>query len=883
MKRVLFIVLYCAGWLPAKTQVITAKGEPPLKGNPPFAWKLSPRLRAQGAAAWLPAQHPSRFLVQCSSAPQLQEAIARAKDSIHINYRYGNVVVITGYPIQVNHYLLGLSSVSFIDLNDRKAKEEVTLNDFDHTANHVNKVQCDYPALSGNGMVVSIKENKPDTTDIDFKGRYLSTGLSSSSLSSHATIMGTIIAGGGNSFYTARGVAPGAAICSSSFDVLLPDSDAAYRQYRVTVQNHSYGTGIENYYGADASAYDASATNNPGLLHVFSSGNSGNLASPSGAYAGIGGFANLTGSFKMAKNILTVGSIDSFSAVPLLSSKGPAYDGRLKPELVAFGEDGSSGAAALVSGTALLLQQIYQEQQGGVAADAALVKAVLLNTAHDVGSAGIDFMSGYGSLDAYRAVKEMQAAHFYSGTVAQGQLQPFTITVPDHVKQLKVLLAWTDQAAMANAPVALINDLDLTLTNTATTQSWQPWVLNSTAARDSLLLPPVRKRDSLNTAEQITVDDPAAGNYTIAVNGYVIPAGTQKFFVAYQWDTAGSFQWMYPTRADNLLPGRLNTLRWQSNSTSGALLEYQLAGSNNWQVVQATTAPAGNYLPWTPPDTTAVALLRMTINGRQYTSDSFTLSPVLATGVGFNCPDSFLLYWNKAPGNHYALYRLGNQYLEQVRAPADSSVILPVVAASSNWYAVAAQLPFNRTGIKSYAFDYTQQGVDCYIKTFTADLAGSAAALNLSLGSNYRVSGVAIEKRNTGGYYPLQVYTPPIGLEYMPDDTSLTYGPNIYRAKISLSGGQVVYSDDETVYYTGSRPYIIYPNPVAQQQSFHIIAGGINNAVFQLYNAAGQMVMEKTLYNLVEDLPAYGLAKGLYFYVIRVAGKNDARGKIVVQ
>jgi hypothetical protein len=37
--------------------------------------------------------------------------------------------------------------------------------------------------------------------------------------------------------------------------------------------------------------------------------------------------------------------------------KGPAFDGRIKPEMVAFGIDGSSGAAALVSGVAILLQQ----------------------------------------------------------------------------------------------------------------------------------------------------------------------------------------------------------------------------------------------------------------------------------------------------------------------------------------------------------------------------------------------------------------------------------------------------------------------------------------------------------------------------------------------
>ena len=38
----------------------------------------------------------------------------------------------------------------------------------------------------------------------------------------------------------------------------------------------------------------------------------------------------------MAKNIITVGHIDSLGNVLSLSSRGPAYDGRIKPELVAF-------------------------------------------------------------------------------------------------------------------------------------------------------------------------------------------------------------------------------------------------------------------------------------------------------------------------------------------------------------------------------------------------------------------------------------------------------------------------------------------------------------------------------------------------------------------
>ena len=132
-----------------------------------------------------------------------------------------------------------------------------------------------------------------------------------------------------------------------------------------------------------------SVWNNPALVHVFSSGNSGSTASVAGLYGGIAGFANLTGSFKMAKNIITVGATDSFNIVAALSSKGPAFDGRVKPEMVAFGEDGTSGAAALVSGTAALIQHAYKSTYKNLPT-AALVKAILLNSADDIGEKYVD-------------------------------------------------------------------------------------------------------------------------------------------------------------------------------------------------------------------------------------------------------------------------------------------------------------------------------------------------------------------------------------------------------------------------------------------------------------------------------------------------------------
>ena len=83
----------------------------------------------------------------------------------------------------------------------------------------------------------------------------------------------------------------------------------------------------------------------PTLLHVFLAGNQGTAKPSAGMYRDLG-FANLTGNFKQAKNVLIVSAVDSTMTVNSLNSRGPAYDGRVKPELVAHGQGGTSEAAA---------------------------------------------------------------------------------------------------------------------------------------------------------------------------------------------------------------------------------------------------------------------------------------------------------------------------------------------------------------------------------------------------------------------------------------------------------------------------------------------------------------------------------------------------------
>ena len=796
----------------------------------------------------------------------------------------GGLLVVSARGSLLDSFVLNQPFVRFVDV-PRVPREELAVGTFDNSLNTINLVHSQYPKLNGANMVASVKENKPDTTDIDYKARYISTPLSSNLITSHASYMCTIIAGGENSFYSGNGVTPAASLISSNFATLLPDADNVYKQYGISVQNHSYGTGIENYYGADAAAYDASIINNPGLLHVFSSGNSGNLVS-NGAYAGISNVANLTGSFKMAKNIITVGATDSFGNVAFLSSRGPAYDGRIKPELIAFGEDGTSGAAAHTSGTVLLLQQYYKQKNGGALPPASLVKAVLLNSADDRGTKGPDYQSGYGSLNAYQALQELVKEQYFTGSASQGATQTFTITVPANTRQVKVTLCWLDPAATANAPKALVNDLDMELVDN-NLQVWLPWVLNPAPVIDSLLKPAVRKKDDLNPVEQITLDNPTAGTYTIRVRGTSITAGgNQPFAIAWQTDTADRFQWQFPTAVDYAQSDVDNLLRWSSTfSSNTGLLEYSLDKGASWQTIAKSIALNQNNTYWHVPDTCSLALLRMTINGQVFTSDTFTISPLLPLHVGFNCPDSAMLYWDRIPGiNSYRVFRLGQTYLEPISTSSDTSIIIRQ-PGNFLWYTVAPMVTPGRPGLKAYTINYQMQGVDCYLKNFLVDLDnGNTGELTAEIGTTLNVQRITFEKLTSSGYKPLQSFQPVTTLYFEWADKDLTDGVNTYRVKLELSNGMVIYSNPQSIYYFITTRYLIFPNPVKVTGNLSVLSNEEpQNTYLLLYNTLGQQVLQYRMQQTVETISLYGLKSGVYFVMIKKNGKKEFASKVMVQ
>jgi len=776
--------------------------------------------------------------------------------------------------------LLQRPEVIFIESAERQARPEQMISSLDLGTNEINYLHHRDSIFDGKGETVSIKEYTPDTNDIDIRGRYIRTDLASENVNSHATVMTTLICGAGNTWYTGRGAARGAKYTSSSYDVLLPDPGNYYQQYGINIQNHSYGVAIENYYAADAAAYDQTSVSNNFLQHIFSSGNSGTSISFGGRYAGIVGYSNLTGSFKMAKNILTVGATDSFNIISAASSRGPSYDGRIAPSIVAFGEDGSSGAAALVSGTGLILEQLYRNSNNSSLPNT-LLRAALINGAIDRGNPGPDYIHGYGSLNALNSFNTIKANHYFEGNTSQGNSSVFNLAITPGASSLKLTLTWNDVPAQPNALKALVNDLDLQLTNNSTGETWNPWILSNFPSVDSLRKNAVRGIDTLNNIEQISVQSPPPGNYSITVRGTRITTPVQQFHIAYQVDTASTFTWTYPTGSDPVLPAESNIIRWKTTYNSTGKIEYSLNNGNTWTTIQDNVPLSTSYYRWIPPATASSALLRMVVNTNSFESDRFTIAARTETRVSFNCADSFGFAWNKLhPSFVYRIYELGDKYLEPFMETTDSFIVLKKPVHPSLHYSVAPLID-GLEATRSFTFNYTQQGVFCYFSSFISELVNNSVKLNLTLGSIYNIDLIVIEKWNGSAWISLQQITAS-ALQYEVFDQSLLTGANRYRIKLVLNTGDNIYSQEETIYFFGETDYIVFPNPARQSEVLNIGVKEVDFSTAVLYSASGARVSTHLLDERVNRITTSRMAKGIYFLKIISPGKRIYTTTVVI-
>ncbi len=372
----------------------------------------------------------------------------------------------------------------------------------------------------------------------------IGAGTTNNNHGTHVT--GTIVAIGANT--TAKGIAPQANVIGYTWNNDLVEATIAVNN-GMLLSNHSYGAIAQFLQPWQFGAYDISSRrwdnlmySAPYYLMVSAAGNDGNDNS-----SNTSPLDNISNRDKLSfdqtsKNGLTVangqdlsvnsnGELNSSPAINSSSSQGPTDDYRIKPDITGNGTFlfspigtsdnaydsymGTSMASPNITGSLLLLQQLYNQEKGQFAL-AATIKGLALHTADNGGSAGPDAVFGWGYMNTKKAAEVILSSNsiLQERTLNDGETLTFDI-IANGTDPLGVSISWTDPPSNNvnfgtindNTPV-LVNDLDIRLTkNGVTSRPWKLTSANNNTNGDNLV-DPFEKIDIIH----------GNGTYTVTVN-----------------------------------------------------------------------------------------------------------------------------------------------------------------------------------------------------------------------------------------------------------------------------------------------------------------------------------------------------------------------------
>lgn len=559
---------------------------------------------------------------------------------------------------------------------------------------------------TGRGVGVMVRDDGFVGPHIDFQGRI--TNHSNRRNQSHGDGVGGIIGGAGNLIPNMRGMATGSYIHAVDYvsSFLDQPTQSLIADGSVQITNSSYSNGCNDGYTSIARIVDLQTLETPSLLHVFSAGNSNGQNC---GYGAGGQWGNITGGHKQGKNVITTANVNADATLVSSSSRGPATDGRVKPDITAHGNgqmstnennsyqvfSGTSAAAPGIAGIAAQLYELYADRNNGSHPPSALIKGALLNTANDAGNKGPDYKFGWGIVNGHRAGMLIDEARYLSDQASQGTTNTHTINVPAGTAQVRFMLYWSDQAATPGANPSLVNDLDLTVKDPAN-NTLLPWILDPTPNASNLDTPAAPGIDRLNNMEQVSIDAPQAGNYQITVTGHNVPDGPQAYYILYEI-VENNLTLTYPTGGETLRHSSSEYIQWDAVDISGTFqLEYSIDNGANWQSL-ATVPENRRLYQWNIPNTTTTgkALVRITNGSHQDASEApFSIAPQPnQINVITVCPDSATFEYPEITGaDTYEIYILGENYMELVGTSNTTTATVPIEDAEAEmWYAIVAK------------------------------------------------------------------------------------------------------------------------------------------------------------------------------------------------
>lgn len=633
--------------------------------------------------------------------------------------------------------LAALPFVRFVDFGLGENIPEDNKGRTNHRSNMLNSDSRNGLKYDGRGIGIGWGDDGSVGPHIDFQGRLINpvpyTAGNDLPTSTHGDMTAGVGAGAGNLDPTLRSNAPGATVLSYYIGGYPQLSDAVLNQtrYSAYITSSSYAQSACSIYDVSSNSADAQIFTNNKLLHVFSAGNAGtNVCSG----INVANFGNITGGFKAGKNVMAVGNLGLTDILEPSSSRGPVYDGRIKPDICAVGTgmnstgpnnttlsppdvSGTSAACPGIAGVAAQLYQAHVELKGGVP-ESALIKALLMNSADDLGNAGPDFQFGWGRVNAWRAFKLLKNNQYQKIKISRtDSIKIIPLSIPTGTKQIRIMSYWHDAAGTPNAARILVNDLDMTAKNEITGAIYRPWRLDTAAQRtaQSLSMPAIRDEDHVNNVEQIVIDTPSVSSLKIEVKATTLPSDSINFYLVYEFIN-DSVTMTYPNGGEPFVVGETEILRWDAPLKSGAFdVDASYDNGATWQVIR-TGLTVTNF-SWTVPTTaTGKARIRVTRTGSLATDvsdETFTIMPTVKNlAAPFVCPDTTFLRWDTLPNAvAYEVSRLGTKYMDSIGRTSLTLFPVRIAASDSAWFSVRAIMADGGVSRRALAIPKPRQGV----------------------------------------------------------------------------------------------------------------------------------------------------------------------------
>jgi subtilisin family serine protease len=261
-----------------------------------------------------------------------------------------------------------------------------------------------------------------------------------------------------------------------------------------------------------------------------------------------------------AKNIITVGAVmEDAQGVRIVdfSSRGPAKDGRIKPEVVARGYNvlsaiptnrytrlnGTSMASPVVTGVAALLTEHWRKVVGGTPSPA-LLKSLIIAGVDDMGNPGPDYTFGFGLVNARNSADLITAdagrgQRIRNLSLSNGQAAETNIVV-SQAQSVRIVLNWPDPAIPFLggddiATKAIVNDLDVKVIDPAGNEHF-PWKLDPVNYEANA----TRGVNNIDVTEVVEIQNAPAGTYRVVVTGSKVTQGPQTAILVTNVRTAAA-------------------------------------------------------------------------------------------------------------------------------------------------------------------------------------------------------------------------------------------------------------------------------------------------------------------------------------------------------